>query len=181
MSCSNPIEWEALVAYWAHDLSEAEVERVDAHLIGCAVCTQTSARVAAVVGAMRAAIPPVVTRALIEKLVGQGVSVRENVFLPHERKTVVFGPGVDLLIHRLSGLDLSNTRRVEVVVRSESTGAILLEHPNAPFDAREGVLIACQRHFEAFAADTVFELCAVEASGAEQRATYAIPHVFQRA
>lgn len=181
MSCDSAIGWDELVAYWALDLSETDVARIDVHLMGCAECTATSARVAAVVGAMRAAIPPVVTRAFVEELKSRGLAVRENVFSPDERKAVVFAAELDLLIHRLTGLDLSNTRRVELVVRSESSGEVLLVHPNAPFDAHEGVLIACQRHFASQPADTVFEVRAVQASGAEQRATYPIPHFFQTA
>jgi hypothetical protein len=103
----------------------------------------------------------------------------ENAFTPDERQEAVFAPATDLLIHRLAGLDLSRVTRVQVTLRAESTGDVLFEDPDAPFDPREGVLIACQRHYSVMPHDTVFELRAIETSGVERTARYLIPHVFQ--
>jgi hypothetical protein len=179
MSCSNAVSWEDLVAYWAGDLAPADVDRIDEHLMGCSVCSAESARVSAVAGAVRVLIPPVVTRATVANLRAQGLRIEENAFAPGQRKSVVFPSRIDLLIHRLVGLDLSNVERVHVTVRIESTGDVLIESPNAPFDAHDGILIACQRHFAALPPDIVFDVRAIEASGAERTAVYSIPHVFQ--
>jgi hypothetical protein len=179
MSCSSPVTWEDLVAYWARDLAAADVDRIDEHLMGCGLCLAESARVFAVVEAVRVFVPPVVTRATLETLRERGLRIEENMFAPGERRPVVFGRGIDLLIHRLSGLDLSDVRRVRVTVRVESTGDVLHEEPDAPFDAHEGVLIACQRHYATLPPDTVFEVRALEPSGAERTAVYTIPHVFE--
>jgi hypothetical protein len=103
--------------------------------------------------------------------------LEENSFTPGVRKPVVFAPGVDLLIHRLTGLDLSHAEQVRVTIRDESTGDVLFEHPSAPFDPKEGVFIACQQHYAA-SPDTVFEVCARDAAGAEHTGIYTILHVF---
>ena len=116
MSCSGPVSWEDLVAYWAGDLAAADEERVDEHLMGCGWCSAESARVSAVAQALRARIPPVVTRARLEELRAQGTRIRENAFAPDQRQTAVFPREVDLLIHRLTGFDLSNAARVAVKV-----------------------------------------------------------------
>jgi hypothetical protein len=179
MSCSSPISWEDLVAYWAGDLAPAEANRLDEHLMSCGACSAESARVSAIVEALRTVIPPVVTRAALGNLRARGLRIAENTFTPGERKSAVFPPGIDLLIHRLAGLDLANAQRVRVTVRVESTGEVLIEVPNAPFDVHEDILIACQRHFATMPPDTVFEVRAIEASGAERTAVYTIPHVFQ--
>lgn len=179
MSCSSPISWEDLVAYWAGDLAPSDVARIDEHVMGCESCSAESARVGALAVAIRQLIPPVVSRARLEGLRARGLRIKENEFAPNHRKPVMFPGGIDLLIHRLAGFDLSNAQRVRVVVRAESSGEVLFEDPNAPFDPHEGILIACQEHFRALPPDTVFEVHAIEASGAERTATYVIPHVFE--
>lgn len=179
MSCSLPVPWEDLVAYWAGDLAPADMDRIDEHLMGCESCSAESARVCAIALAIREAIPPVVGLATLRALRARGLRIEENEFVPGQRQSVVFPRGVDLLIHHLVGLDLSNAERVRVVVRTESTGEVRFDEPNAPFDRREGILIACQQHYRAMPPDTLFEVHAIEASGAEHTATYAIPHVFE--
>jgi anti-sigma factor RsiW len=179
MTCLTPIAWEDLVLYWAGDLAPEKTERLDEHLMGCAACSAQSARVAAVVQGVRELIPPVVTRASLARLRARGTRIEENTFFPG-RQSVVFHSGVDLLVHRLAGADLSGAARVRVAVRVESTGALLVEDPNAPFDAKDGVLIACQRHFADLPPDVLFEVTAIDASGTERTARYAIPHVFER-
>jgi hypothetical protein len=54
---------------------------------------------------------------------------------------------------------------------------VLAESPKAPFDRHEGVLIACQQHFRHLPPDVVFEVRAIEPSGAQRTAVYIIPHV----
>jgi len=179
VSCSRPVSWEDLVAYWAGDLAPADVDRLDEHLMGCASCSAESARVCALASAIRGFVPPVVSRATLETLRTRGLRIEENSFAPGQRQPVVFAPTVDLLVHRLGGMDLSNATRVKVTVSVESTGAVLFEDPDAPFDSQEGVLIACQRHFATLPPDTVFEVRAFEASGAERAAVYTIPHDFR--
>ncbi len=178
MSCSAPPSWEELVRYWAGDLTPSEVDRLDEHLLGCAACSVESARVAAVVQALRAFIPPIVSRAALDHLRTQGLRIEESSFLPGQRRSVLFRADVDILVHRLTGLDLSQAREVRLAVRSESSNQLLLEESNAPFDV-DGVLIACQRHFRDLPHDVLFEVRSVSASGAEQSAVYLIPHVFE--
>lgn len=179
MSCRTPLSSEELVAYWANDLAPGDVDRVDEHLMGCESCSAESGRIAAVAEAVRVFVPPVVTRAMLTRFRGEGMRIDENTFAPGMRQSVVFRAGTDLLVHRLVGLDLSSAERVRVTVSVESTGEVMMEVPDAPFDASEGVLIACQRHFASLPPDVVMEVRAVEASGAEHRAVYTIPHVFE--
>ena len=179
-ACARPIAFETIVAYWASDLSIQEAEAFEAHAMACAECTAASERVAAVTEAFRNLIPPLIDARELETLRASGLQIEENRMVPGERKEVRFRAGLDMLIHRLGGLDLSRAERVRVVVRVESTREVLLENPRAPFDRASGeVLVACQAHFAAFPPDVLIEVEAIEPDGSSSRASYPIPHHFE--
>ena len=180
MICAHPLAWERLVAYWAGDLPQAELDTIDEHLMGCAACSAEAERVAALVAALHAFIPAVVSRAELESLRARGLRIEENTFLPGQRTIAHFRPGLDVLVHRLSGLELSRAERVALTVRVESTGQVFLSEPDVPFEPREGVLIACQRHFEHAPPDVQFEVT-VSSGGVDVSTVYPIPHVFEPA
>lgn len=179
MTCANPIAWATLVDYWAGDLDGVATAAVEEHLFGCADCTAVAARVAAVTETLRTAIPPVISRAQVERLRRRGAQVRENDFAPGERREVPFPTDADLLIHRLTGLDLTSAERVDFRITQESTGALITVFDDAPFDRSAGaVLVACQRHYAAMPHDTVMSV-SIHAPGAPPRtATYTILHRF---
>jgi anti-sigma factor RsiW len=179
MTCPNPLGWATLVDYWAGDLAAAETGALDEHLFSCTECTAASARVAAVTEAVRGVLPPVVSRLQIERLRDRGARVHENAFLPGDRREVVFRSDVDLLIHRLGGLDLSGADRVGFRITSESTGALIADVEAAPFDPAEGaVLVACQHHYVALPHDTVMTVSVHVADRPPRTATYTILHQY---
>jgi anti-sigma factor RsiW len=179
MSCGNPVEWATLVDYWAGDLDDQEMVALEEHLFGCAACTATSARVAAVTETLRAALPPLILRRQVELLRARGARVRESNFAPGERREVQFSPDTDLLIHRLGGLDLTSAERVGFRITQESTGALVAAIESAAFDPAEGaVLVACQRHYASLPHDTVMTV-SIHAPGESPRtATYTLLHRF---
>lgn len=180
MTCPNPIPWATLVDHWAGDLDETETVALDEHLFGCADCTATSARVSAVTEALRGALPPVVSRQQIERLRRRGARIQQNDFLPGDRREVQFRADVDLLIHRLGGLDLTGAERVGFQITAESTGALVADVVAAPFDPAEGaVLVACQHHFEALPHDTVMTVSIHAPDGPVRTATYTILHQYE--
>jgi anti-sigma factor RsiW len=148
MSCTAPIAFETLTAYWAGDLPPPEQEAVEDHLFGCVACTENAARVAAVTEAIRAAVPPVIANSTVASLRARGYVVEDNVVLPDVRSRVTFTKQ-DFIIHRLRGLSLAGAENVSVRVEAEDTGDVLVDLPSVPFE-REEVLIACQRHFASF-------------------------------
>jgi hypothetical protein len=181
-SCNHPTPFETLVAYWAGDLPAVETDAVDAHVMGCAACAAASERVAVITEGIRATVSPFITARELGALRARGLRIEENAMRPGQRTPVVFRADLDLLIHRLGGLDLARAERVQVTVRVEGSGEVLIQNPTAPFDAAAGeVMIACQRHFSAFPPNIVVEVAAREAGGAETHATYAIPHRFEGA
>lgn len=178
MICNAPLSLERLTRYWAENLPAAELDAIEEHLLGCEHCSQQSARIAAIAEALRAVPPPAIRRAEVERLRESGLKIAENTFAPGSDHSVHFSRELDLLIHRLVGFDLTNVERLQITVRAESSGEVLAEDPNAPFDVEEGVLIACLRHYSAMPPDTVFELRARDRQGGERTARYAILHVF---
>jgi Putative zinc-finger len=179
-SCASPLTWQRLVDYWAGDLDAAETDAVDEHLFACIACSTESARVARIVQAFRAALPAVISEEQMLGLRARGVVVEENHFVPGRRQEVCFEPDVDILIHHLGGLDLSIADRVDVVVRVESTGAVLFHDHFAPFDRDKGeVLVACQPHFAGMPSDIEFDVHAHAPSGVTSLSSFSIPHVFR--
>ena len=108
MTCQTPLSFEELSQYWAEALASAELDRIEEHLLGCATCSEQSARIAAVVLALRAFTPPAITRAEVERLRASGLKIAENSFGPGSGHSVHFSPELDLMIHRLIGFDLGN-------------------------------------------------------------------------
>src|SRR6185295_13820099 len=93
------------------------------------------------------------------RLRARGARVRQNEFAPGDRREVEFSSDVDLLIHRLGGLDLAGAERVALRITAESTGALIGETDTATFEPGEGaVLIACQRHYATLPHDTVMSV-----------------------
>jgi hypothetical protein len=179
-TCSTPVAWEELVAYWANDLDSAVVDRLDEHLIGCETCTAESARASAVIAALRTIIPSFVDHARIEALRARGLRVAENPIRPGSRTPVVFGANTDLLVHKLGGLDLTNAANVGITISVEETGHVIVDEPTIPFDRDSGeVLIACQTHFVSFPKNIVAEVRTRDKTGAERTARYVIPHIFE--
>jgi len=176
---THPIPWETLVAYWAGDLDTASSDRLEEHLFGCDECSALAERVAAVTEALRTMIPAFLSPAQLAALRASRLRIEDNPLSPGERKTAAFMRDVDVLLHRLRGLDLSSAERVSVTIRIEETGDVLIDEPSVPFDATSSeVLVACQRHFAVFPPNIVVEVRAREASGKERSASYPIPHVF---
>jgi hypothetical protein len=178
VSCTAPMGLEQLVAYWSKDLDAGAEAAVEEHLFACDTCFANAERVQRVVQAFRIGPPPVISQTELEALRAKGLTLGENSFGPGQGETVTFARGIDMLIHHLTGLDLTGAERVEVIVRSKSHG-VIFEEPVAPFDRQRGeVLIACQRHFAAFPPDIVFDVRVHEPGTAGAIATYEIPHVF---
>jgi hypothetical protein len=168
-----------LVDYWAGALEVAESDAIEQHVFSCEACTAALAGVARIAEAFRAAEPPVVGADEVAALRARGLVVEDNPVDAGARRTVEFPRGVDVIIHHLRGLDLARAERVQVIIRVESTGALILDDPLAPFDRERGeVLIACHRHFERFPPDIAFDVRAHEPQGQITQTTFLVPHAF---
>lgn len=177
--CTSPIPWEVLVEYWAKETPLGELDALELHLMSCAECSASSARVAAITETIRAFIPHVIDGARLADLRAKGLRILENPVRRDERREVYFPPDVDLLIHRLGGLDLRDARAVRLRVLREATGETMVDVGDVPFDRDRGeLLVACQQHYSVFPRDVLFEVSTHRRSGAVELVRYSVPHRF---
>lgn len=179
-TCTRPIDEQALVDYWAGDLSDAEVDAIDEHLMGCGACTASSARIAAISAALRENVPMIVRAGDLARLSARGLRIVENTFHPGDRREVVFPSDVDLLVHRLAGLDLTHASRVSFSMTVEGTGQVLGGAEDVPFDQDAGaVLVACQRHYAHMPPDNVATISVHAHDGSRRDYRYTLMHVWR--
>jgi hypothetical protein len=178
--CTRAIDEQTLVDYWAGDLGAAEIDAIDEHLMGCATCSASSGRIAAISAALREQVPPVLRGGDLARLAARGMRIVENSFSPGERREVEFPAGVDLLVHRLVGLDLTHASRVSFTMSVESTAAVLGATDDAPFDRDAGaVLVACRPHYAFMPPDTVADISVHGADGSRRDYRYTLLHLFE--
>jgi len=179
-ACRTPPSFADLADYWTDDLDPERSRSVEDHLFDCASCADRAGRVAALVRALRAVIPPVVSPERLAALQQAGVRIRATEVQPGARVTVAFSPDVDLLVHRLKA-DLGRAFWVDCDVLDASGAPIFaLEHVPVDRDAGE-VLIACQRHYvDQYAADVRFRVAAVDADGTITTREYRVFHEAER-
>lgn len=182
-ACQTPVSWADLVAYWAHDesaLPEAALLALEEHLMGCAECSAESERVAQLTEGFRTILPVVLAPEQVAELRSQGTTIVDNPMAPGESREVPFPHEVDIVLHRLGGLDLSRATRVSFVLSVMGTEQVMIELPDVPFDRERGeVLVACQKHFADFPPDNVAEIRVQQDDGGKQQASYTLLHRFQ--
>src|SRR5262249_43693640 len=123
-------------------------------------------------------IPPALSSNGLQRLRSRGLRVREHPLAPGGPHDAVFPNDADVLLFRLSGLDLTRASDVELTMRVEGSGEVLMSE-RAPFDRDGGeVLLACQRHFATFPPNTVAEVRIRDAEGRESVTHYTIHHHF---
>jgi anti-sigma factor RsiW len=177
--CASRVAFETLVAYWAGDLPATDEAALEEHLMGCATCAGESGRVAEITEALRAMIPPILTRPMVDALRAKGRDVREDSFAPGERREVQLPPDFDLFVFHLGGIDLTRAARVELRVSDEASGEPLTVVDAAPFDAGAGeVLLCCQPHYASLPPDIVAAVHVHDQDGAERAFRYTILHRF---
>jgi hypothetical protein len=180
MTCADPIPFETLVALWAGELEAAAAERVEEHVFACDACAASSASLDRLMGSLLGQIPPVLSRALRDRLDARGLRLTEHAFESDRRGRFEFGADLDVVVLALRG-DLTDARRVDVEI-ADPGGQVHLSFANVPFDATRGeVLIACQQHYRDYPLNQApeFRVYAVGEGGVRRRVgSYVIEHVW---
>jgi hypothetical protein len=179
VSCSDPIPFERLVAYWAGELDGASEAALEEHAMECGACSTALGRVAEVTEGLRAIVPPVVTRASLERVRTPERRVREDTVTPGVVHEAPFPAELDLLVFRLA-LDLAAAERVAIELRAKETGEVVFAAPDVPFDTAEGaVLLVCQRHYAALPSLIDVAVMVRAAGGRERAEVFTIHHHFE--
>ena len=119
VQCAEPIEFEALVAYWVGELPTAAEAPIEEHLFGCAHCTRRLEELAALALGIRAvvrqgAVQAVITQPFLEQMKRQGMRIREYRLAPGERVACTIRADDDAVVSRLRA-SLAGVKRVDAL------------------------------------------------------------------
>lgn len=137
---------DALLDYWLHDLAPAAaVDAVDEHLMQCDACGQALDELIALGDGVRSAfragaVSAVATSAFVQRLVGQGVRLRE--YRPPRGGSVncTVAPDDDLLVTHLEA-PLEGVRRIDAVAESSLEPGVEHRLEDVPFDPQTGEVL----------------------------------------
>jgi len=168
---------DRLADYWAGLLDATEGDELEPHLFNCSACAGESERLAALAAALHHATPPVLTAARFEALAGEGRIAHVNSMVPGAVATVHYPREGKVLVHRLGGVDLARTERVDLDVL-DLQGNLLFHLDDVPFDASRGeVLITCQRHYaDLYPHEGQFRLETVAGEHRQEAGRYTVLH-----
>ncbi|MBI2156495.1 MAG: zf-HC2 domain-containing protein [Candidatus Rokubacteria bacterium] len=119
LACAEPLDLAVLIDYWLGDLAPDAEERVEEHLLGCAACSQRTGDFVALTGGVRSlanfgVVRAVVTSAFLERLIDEGLRVREYRLVPGGSAECTVTPSDDLVAARLAA-DLRGAEHVDLV------------------------------------------------------------------
>jgi hypothetical protein len=146
--CAEPIEFEALVAYWLGELPAEAAAPVEEHIFGCAQCTRRAEELAALASGIRVVlrngrIGAVITQPFLEHMQRQGMRIREYRLAPGERVACTIRADDDAVVSRLQ-VALAGVTRVDAL-HSLDLGDGRLQQwrvEDLPFDPSAGEVLA---------------------------------------
>ena len=146
--CAEPIEFEALVAYWVGELPAAAEAPIEEHFFGCVHCTRRAEELAALAFGIRAvvrsgAVQAVITQPFLETMKRQGMRIREYRLAPNERVACTIRADDDAVVGRLQA-PLAGVKRVDAL-HSLDFGDGQVQQWRAedlPFDASTGEVLS---------------------------------------
>ena len=175
---------DALLDWWLHDDASPEsAEAVEAHLLQCDACGEALDELVALGDGVRAAIragavSAVATGAFVDRLVGQGLKVRQYRLPAGSRIECSVAPDDDLLVSRLEA-PLAGVARLDAVVESSLAPGVEHRLEDVPFDAKTGEVLWLPRiaQVKTLPAHTLnVTLLAVAPGGARELGRYAFHH-----
>ncbi len=185
VSCKDPIGFETLLAWWLGELPDTEEAPVEEHLFGCAHCTRRAEELAALGEGIRAAVhggrvSAVISKGFLERLLAQGLRLREYVLAPGERVNCTLLADEDAVVSRVRA-PLAGAKRIDVVRRVDVGGVRVHESriEDVPFDpaAGEVLLVPSAAALRAMPAHThTVRLVAVDDQGERTLGEYTFAH-----
>jgi Putative zinc-finger len=132
--CDAPIRDENLLEYWCRDLSGRDADRIEEHLFACAGCAARLDRLASLQGgiaalARKGRISGIISRALLNRLQRDGVTIRVYALASGETIPCAAFPADDLVVVALRA-DLTGVDAVSLSVAQ--AGQELREITEAP-------------------------------------------------
>lgn len=178
--CSTPISFDALVDYWFDELAANEEERVEEHLLGCAVCSRRLASLVTLGAGIRAAfrsgaVGAVISPALLDQMKREGLRLREYPVGPGGSVNCTISAADDAVVSRLR-VNLAGASRIDLELLSELGAGRLAD---IPFESSANEVLFCPpaaRLKQAPAFVQRIRLLAVDESGERALGDYTFVH-----
>lgn len=143
-TCIAPIPFAALVDHWFGDLAQAEEERIEVHLLGCARCSERLGRLAELGAGIRSAfrhgaVGTVVSQNFVHEMKQGGLRLREYRVAPGGSVNCTISADDDAVVSRLQA-SLHGVTRVDLVHVTEQGESRL---PDIPFEPAAGEVLFC--------------------------------------
>jgi hypothetical protein len=145
--CAQPIDLEALVAYWLGELSDAAEAIVEEHFFGCAHCAQRLDDLAALASGIRAAVHngalrAVITPPFLGHMKRQGMRIREYRLAPGESVACTIRLDDDAVVGRMQ-VALAGVKRLDVLEHLDMRNGVVRQGrlEDVPFDPEAGELL----------------------------------------
>lgn len=119
-ACASPLDLSVLVDYWLSDGESGEQERIEEHLLGCASCSERLRDLLDVADGIRTltkrgVVRAVVTSAVVEHLVREGLRVREYRVSSGGSVQCTVTAADDLVVARLAA-ELRGVTRIDLAM-----------------------------------------------------------------
>jgi hypothetical protein len=188
VSCSNPIAFETLLAWWLAELSQVEQEALEEHVFACGHCTRRLEELAALAGGARnavraGAVGMVVSAPFVEGMKKAGLRLREYHVTPGSSVNCTIHADDDAVVGHMRA-SLRGVRRLDLVEWVEVGGVtrpeVRLE--DVPFDpaADEVLFLPPAAALKKMPSNTLrVRLVAVEAAGETAIGEYVFAHTAQ--
>lgn len=146
MSCSNPIAFEMMVAWWLGELSHAEQDALEEHMFACAHCTRRVEELATLAGGVRNAVRAgamglVVSAPFVEGMKKAGLRVREYHLTPGSSVNCTIKAEDDCVVSRLQA-QLAGVERLDLAHLGPG-GEVRATQEDVPFDPTAGEVLVC--------------------------------------
>jgi anti-sigma factor RsiW len=146
--CTQPIEREALVAYWLGELAPPAEATIEEHYFGCPYCARRLEDLATLAAGIRAAVRDgavraIITQPFLEHMKQQGMRIREYRLGPGESVACTIRLDDDAVVGRMQ-VALAGVKRVDVLESLDlGDGAVRRSRvEDVAFDPDAGELIA---------------------------------------
>lgn len=140
MTCSDPTDFETLVAYWLREIPAEREAVLEEHLFSCAHCTRRLEELAALASAVRAAVQDgrvsmVVRESFVEAMRQAGLRLREYRVAPGGSVNCTIRADDDAVISRLRA-PLEGVQRLDFARKRDDGPEVRIA--DVPFDAATG-------------------------------------------
>jgi hypothetical protein len=182
MACKEPIDFEALIAWWLGEPAPEREAALEDHLFDCAPCTAQLETLAALASGVRAAMRDgrmnvVVSAPFLEAMRHADLHVREYGLEPGGSVSCTIRADDDAVVSRLRA-PLAGVRRLDLV-STQSGHSVETRALDVPFDAQTGevLMIPSATWLRTLPVVTIrMRLIAVEESGERPVGDYTFNH-----